>query len=94
MERINFDSARAGYQLAVVDAGETTPELTPEYAAITKEMGAAALLFGKEVLRGVSIGEVVSYTQLSQKAGDRAILQTIHFVEENQRGSGHVFGLM
>ena len=93
-ERIDFEFTRAGYQLAVVDTGGNHAELTPEYAAITKEMGAAALLLGKEVLRGVSIGEVIqAIPRLRQKAGDRAILRTIHFVEENQRVGAMVAAL-
>jgi len=94
VERIDFEFTRAGYQLAVVNTGGTHTELTPEYAAITKEMGAAALLLGKEVLRELSIGEVIrAIPRLRQKAGDRAILRTIHFVEENQRVGAMVAAL-
>jgi galactokinase len=94
VERIDFEFTQAGYQLAVVDTGGNHAELTPEYAAITKEMGAAALLLGKEVLRELSIGEVIrAIPRLRQKAGDRAILRTIHFVEENQRVGAMVSAL-
>jgi galactokinase len=86
VERIDFEFARAGYQLAVVDTGGDHTELTSEYAAITAEMRSVALLLGKEVLRGLSIEEVIpAVARLRQKAGDRAILRTIHFIEENQR---------
>jgi len=86
VERIDFEFTRAGYQLAVVDTGGDHAELTPEYAAITEEMRSVALLLGKEVLRGLSIEDVIgAVARLRQKAGDRAILRTIHFVEENQR---------
>lgn len=94
VERIDFEFTRAGYQLAVVNTGGNHTELTPEYAAITKEMRAAALLLGKEVLRELSIGEVTrAVPRLRQKAGDRAILRTIHFVEENQRVGAMVAAL-
>jgi galactokinase len=94
VERIDFEFTHAGYQLVVVDTGGSHANLTSEYAAITKEMGAVALLLGKEVLRGLSIGEVIaSLPRLRKKAGDRAILRTIHFVEENQRVGAMVSAL-
>ncbi len=94
VERIDFDFTRAGYQLAVVDTGGSHAELTPEYAAITEEMRAVALLLGKEVLRGLSIEDVIqAVPRLRRKAGDRAILRTIHFIEENQRVGAMVAAL-
>jgi len=94
VERIDFEFAPAGYQLAVVDTGGNHAELTAEYAAITEEMRSAALLLGKEVLRGLSIEEVIAaVARLRPKAGDRAILRTIHFIEENRRVGAMVTAL-
>ncbi len=94
VERIDFDFTREGYQLAVVDTGGNHTELTPEYAAITKEMRATASLLGKEVLRELSVGEIIrAVPRLRQEAGDRAILRAIHFVEESRRVAAMVSAL-
>jgi len=86
LERITFDFTRAGYRLAVVDTGGDHAGLTPEYAAVTEEMRAVALLLGQEYLRGLSVKEIVrALPQLRLKAGDRAVLRAIHFVEENRQ---------
>ena len=86
VERIDFDFAGAGYPLTVVDTGGSHAEMTPAYAAITKEMQATAAAMGKKVLRGLTIEDILrSVSRLRLNAGDRAILRAIHFIEENQR---------
>lgn len=94
VEQIDVDFYRAGYQLAVVATGGSHAELTPEYAAITKEMQAVAALFGKAVLQGLKLEEVIQAVPRSwQKTGGRAFLRAIHFVEENQRVEAMVTAL-
>lgn len=86
VEPIDVDFTKAGYQLSVVNTGGSHAEMTPDYTAITREMQAAASAMGKKVLRGLTIEEIIRHIpQLRPKVGDRAILRSIHFVEENQR---------
>ena len=86
VRRINFDLAATGYALCVVNTRGSHADLTPDYAAIPSEMKAAAALFGKSVL-----GELDRETALAgaadirKAAGDRALLRTIHFFDENAR---------
>lgn len=84
----SVDSAFAGsgHTLVVVDTGGDHTGLTPEYAAITREMGMASKLLGQEYARGLTMDAVMgSLPWLREKAGDRAILRLIHFIEENER---------
>lgn len=86
VEQIDFEFAQTDYRLVVVNTGGNHTELTPEYAAITKEMRAVALLLGKEVLRGLRMEDVIQAVPRSwQKAGGRAFLRSMHFIQENQR---------
>ncbi|GHV70741.1 galactokinase [Spirochaetia bacterium] len=86
VREIQFDPEAAGYALCVVNTRGSHADLTPDYAAIPGEMKAAAAFFGKEVLREVD-PEVFAdrIAELRKKTGDRAVLRTIHFIEENAR---------
>ncbi|CCH48785.1 galactokinase [Pseudodesulfovibrio piezophilus] len=80
------DFQRTAYQLAVVDTGGSHADLTPEYAAIPREMTQAARALGQEYARGLTMGQIMSAAaDIRCMAGDRAILRLIHFVEENER---------
>jgi galactokinase len=60
--------------------------LTADYAAIPVEMKQAAACFGKEYLRQVSREELFAgLSKVRERAGDRAALRAIHFVEEDER---------
>jgi galactokinase len=92
--QIDVDFDRAGYQLAVVDTGGSHAELTPEYAAIPKEMRSVAALLGKRVLRDLSLADLLQAAPRSwQETGGRAFLRAIHFMEENQRVEAMVAAL-
>jgi galactokinase len=82
----SFDPAEAGYALCVVDTHGSHADLTPDYAAIPREMKSVARFFGKEVLRDTDRDEVLSRgKELRQTLGDRALLRSLHFFEENRR---------
>ena len=86
VERIDFDFAKSGHALCIIDSGADHSDLTDAYAAIPREMKSVAAFFGQEVLRDVE--EESFYANLSavrQACGDRAILRAIHFFEENKR---------
>ena len=86
VKQINFDLAAMGYALCVVNTGGSHADLTDYYASIPAEMKAAAAFFGKSVLRELEKETVLSRAAEVRKAlGDRALLRTIHFFDENER---------
>ena len=83
---LEFDFAKTGYALCIIDSGADHADLTSEYAAIPGEMQAVCRYFGKEVLREVSEEEFyVNLPALRETCGDRAVLRCIHIFEENRR---------
>ncbi len=86
VKKLDFDFAKTGYSLCIIDSGADHADLTDEYAAIPTEMKQAANAVGKEVLRETSIEEIFENMQEVRKsAGDRGVLRTIHFLRDNKR---------
>jgi galactokinase len=88
VDKISFSFNEQGYCLAVVETGGGHAGLTPHYAAITDEMRTAAALLGREAARGISMDELWAALPLvRKKAGDRAALRLMHFIDEDQRAA-------
>lgn len=86
VREVAIDFARTGYQLVVVDTGGDHADLTPDYAAITEEMGRAARALGNQAARGLTVQDVLrNASAVCNAAGDRGVLRLIHFIEENDR---------
>ena len=86
IEKIDFDFEQTGYSLCITDTKGSHSDLTHEYAAVPSEMKDIAKLLGHDVLRPVSLDDILNnITDLRAQAGDRAVLRAIHFVEENER---------
>ncbi len=86
IEKIDFDFTSAGHALCIVDTGGNHSDLTHEYAAIPSEMKAVAGFFGQQTLRGIDRAAIVKNAAvLREKFGDRAVLRSLHFVDENDR---------
>jgi len=84
--RIEFDPQAAGFALCVVNTRGSHADLTPDYAAIPREMNAVARHFGKSFLREVDFSQVLSNAgELRKSVGDRALLRAIHFFNEDRR---------
>ncbi|MDR2793700.1 MAG: galactokinase [Treponema sp.] len=84
LERIPFDFAAQGYCLILVNTGGNHADLSAEYSAIPAEMKQVASFFGKKVLRGLTVEELVQrLPALRRCCGDRAALRALHFIEEN-----------
>lgn len=86
IEKIDCDLASLGYEICIVNCGGNHADLTPEYAAVTKDMGEIARYFGKTVLREVD--EQLFYASLGQlrkSVSDRALLRAMHFFGDNAR---------
>ncbi|MBE6619616.1 MAG: galactokinase [Ruminococcaceae bacterium] len=81
-----FDLSALGYSLCIVNTGGNHADLNADYASVPAEMKAVAAHFGKEVLREVTLDEIIAaIPALREKTGDRAIMRAIHFVNENAR---------
>jgi galactokinase len=86
LERIPFDFAARHSVLALVNTGGSHANLSGEYSAIPGEMKSVAAFFGKDVLRGLSLEDLVpKLPALREKCGDRAVLRALHFIQENTR---------
>jgi galactokinase len=86
LERIPFDFASRRYALVLVDTGGSHANLGAEYSAIPGEMKRIAACFGKDVLRGLGVGDLLGrLPDLRARCGDRAVLRALHFVLENAR---------
>ena len=86
IEPVDFDFASCGHALCIIDSGADHADLTDEYAAITLELKAVCTYFGKEVL--TQIDEQAFYAaipELRKQCGDRAVMRSIHFYQENAR---------
>ena len=88
VRRIDFDFAASGCTLCIIDTRSEHGDLTEDYAAITREMGAVAAHFGKEHLRNVDENEFrAAIPEIRQRCGDRAVLRALHFFAENKRAA-------
>ncbi len=86
IEKVDFDIAKHGYNLCIVDTGGNHADLTGDYAAIRLEMNSVAEYFGKKVLRQVAEADVMANIgNIRKNTGDRAIERAIHFYNENKR---------
>lgn len=86
VEKIEFDMEQYGYSLCITDTKGSHADLTDEYAAVPKEMKLVAKHFGKEVLREVSMQDVLKeINTLRSELGDRCVLRALHFINENSR---------
>jgi galactokinase len=94
VERIPFDFAAQDYSLLLVNSGGSHAELSGEYSAIPEEMKRVARFFGKCALRDVSVEDVIkNLSALRSQCGDRAVMRTFHFIEENIRVKEEVAAL-
>ena len=94
IRRVAYDFAKNGHVLCIVDTGSCHADLTDDYAAIPREMGAVAAFFGAQVLRDVPETEVYSnLPALRDACGDRAVLRAIHFYEDDRRAAAEADAL-
>ena len=86
VEKIDFDINKYQLSLCITDTKGSHADLTHEYAAIPEEMKKVAAYFGKELLLGLSLKDILDHiTELRKLAGDRSVLRAIHFITENER---------
>ena len=88
IERLSFEPERAGYAPCLVYSGAGHADLTEEYAAIEREMRAAAGFFGKSALRYVDENYFfANIDAVADALGGRAALRAAHFFAEDRRAA-------
>ena len=86
VERVDFDFTKTDYVLCITDTKGSHADLTDDYAAVPAEMKQIANLLGHDVLRPVTLDDILdNMDDLRAKAGDRAVLRAIHFANETVR---------
>jgi galactokinase len=86
VDKVGFDFSETDYLLCITDTKGSHADLTDEYAAVPAEMKNIASLLGYDVLRPVSFEDILdNIGTLRDKAGDRAVLRAIHFINETDR---------
>ena len=86
VEKIDYDMNKSGYSLCITDTKGSHANLTHEYAAIPQEMKAVAGFFGRDVLLGVTVKDLLdNSSKIRCEFGDRAFLRAMHLVRENER---------
>ena len=94
VKALDFDFTKTDYALVITDTGGNHADLNDEYAALPTEMKSVAAEFGVDVLRKVSLEDIIeSIPNIREKVGDRAILRAIHFENDNQRVADQVLAL-
>ncbi|MBS9767940.1 MAG: hypothetical protein KGV44_10440 [Flavobacteriaceae bacterium] len=91
---VPFDFTATDFSLIITDTGGNHANLNEDYSAIPREMKSVAQYFGKEVLREISLEQVLENAMdIREKCGDRAFLRACHFFNENKRVSKQVKSL-
>ena len=86
VRRVDYDFSASGYALCIVDTGSCHADLTDDYADITREMGAVAAFFGKQVLREVEEAQFrAQIPAIRSVTGDRAVLRALHYFHDDRR---------
>ena len=86
VKKVNFDFTKTGYSLVITDTGGNHADLNDEYASLPADMKGVAKQFGKEVLREVSMEQIINdLPKLRGKVTDRALLRALHFEGDNAR---------
>lgn len=95
VNKLDVDIKKFGYSLCITDTKGSHKDLTDDYADIRREMNAVASYFGQEVLRGITLKDILdNFKELQEKFGDRSILRAVHFIEENERVENEVNALI
>ena len=94
VDEVECDPAGMGLLLCITDTKGSHADLTDEYAAVPYEMKQVANLLGRDVLRHVTLDDITdNISMLRSKAGDRAVLRAIHFVNETKRAGAEAEAL-
>jgi len=94
IEKLDFDLAKNGYNLCIVNTGGNHADLNDDYASVPAEMKAVAAQLGVPVLRKTSREELIkNIKKIREECGDRAVMRAFHFFAENERVEAQVNAL-
>ena len=94
VEKVSFDMIKYGYSLCITDTKGSHADLTADYAAVPEEMKKVASFFGKEVLLGLTVDDILGkISEVREQVGDRGVLRALHFIRENERVQREVAAL-
>jgi galactokinase len=83
---IDFEFDNFGYEIFIVNTGDSYSHLAHEFEAIPEEMVNAAHILGKERCCESDEKELLSKMKdVRDKNGDRSFLRALHFFRENKR---------
>jgi galactokinase len=88
VKEVDFDFVSTGFALVITDVGggHSDAASQAEYASLPTEMKAVAAELGVDVLRKVTLAQIVEkIPDIRKKTGDRAILRAYHFQGDNAR---------
>ncbi len=86
IEQINVDFESFNHALCIVDTKGNHADLTADYALIPAEMKMVANFFSVDYLRQLCRDDIIlNINDLRAKFGDRAVLRSLHFFDENNR---------
>lgn len=86
IEKINLDFDSFDHALCIIDTKGSHADLTPDYAAIPEEMKSVARHFSVDHLRQLCREDIILNLKiLRSEFGDRAVLRSLHFFDENDR---------
>lgn len=88
VKEVDFDFVSTGFALVITDVGGGHDDAASqaEYASLPTEMKAVAKVLGADVLRKVTLEQIVEkIPEIRKVTGDRAILRAFHFQGDNQR---------
>ena len=90
----NEKKAEAKHDLIIVQTGRGHADLSADYSSIPTEMKKVAEFFGKSTLSEVDENEFYkNLPKIRAFAGDRAVLRSIHFFDENKRVDNEIKAL-
>lgn len=94
VEKVEVDFGAYEHSLCITDTKGSHADLTDDYAQIPQEMKKVAEFFGKEFLREVDEKDFYkNIAKLQRECGDRAVLRSLHFFEEEKRVEQEVAAL-
>jgi galactokinase len=95
IQSLPVDLESLGYSLLLVNPGGDHSQLTPDYRQVPIEMREVADFFGKKRLIELTTTDIiVRLSELRDRVGDRAILRSLHFFQENSRVERQVHALL
>lgn len=83
---VDFEFEPYQVSLAIIDSGDDHQNLTHAFASIAEDMQSVASYLGYPNCRDIQLTEIhTKLVALRKRFGDRAVMRTLHYLDENQR---------